>query len=745
MWDYIQTAIGAGLGIAGSLIVFGTGPLGWTIGITGAISMFIAGFAIGYNEKKLREDIESRFGEIALTVDEIQNYANSLTNSNLALQLNLYIDEQENAEKLKKQVESSLTQLQSYNFKLGLGLSIDENSYKAAIEQYILNATEYLTQKQVVSSMSVDIIYDKSTTGERLTTFAATFYGDNQAKLTELGNKLKNTIETGFVDGAWIGDKQQEAIDLQKEIQEILDYVSEIEYKAKLKSIELDVANLDMDKDSFKGILKQAEETIQEQIENLEGVRLEAIKVAQMEFDQNILNGMAKDSAKQIYDSAVKEAQEKFEAGKLELNYGTVDFGLNVIQEKYAVELEKASVVWGTTTRNAWEQGYMYGARNPEEIYERPIQDIVMGMQKTYDLNLRGMDISSAARKNIADLVEQLQPSKEDYQEIADAAIKAGETVPEYVTKGLSDIAKLEAISGSLEAQSYLIGEKLSTDVSFLNLLATAQNAGEQINDETARGLMANLTVVENAADGTITLINDTIGEKTFDITPELVKNMTDLGVSLSDGLLAGASGEQEKNKKKWYEWSIFPWNWFKQKNEINSPSKLFTRGGEDIMQGLWNGLKNIWDKITGWWKGLSFPELDFKMPHFSWTTTPANGWMADILGAIGLPLSLPKLNVSWYANGGFPGVGEMFIAREAGPELVGSIGRKTAVANNDQIISGIESGVYRAMIAANSTNRGGTQIIRITNEIDGDVVGEKVIRYHNGVVMQTGESPLLV
>ena len=40
---------------------------------------------------------------------------------------------------------------------------------------------------------------------------------------------------------------------------------------------------------------------------------------------------------------------------------------------------------------------------------------------------------------------------------------------------------------------------------------------------------------------------------------------------------------------------------------------------------------------------------------------------------------------------------GEMFIAREAGPELVGTIGNRTAVANNDQIISGISSGVRDA------------------------------------------------
>ena len=114
------------------------------------------------------------------------------------------------------------------------------------------------------------------------------------------------------------------------------------------------------------------------------------------------------------------------------------------------------------------------------------------------------------------------------------------------------------------------------------------------------------------------------------------------------------------------------------------------------------------------------------------------------IYEALGLS-GWPTLHWYAYASGGFPTVGEMFIAREAGPELVGSIGKKTAVANNDQIISGIEAGVYRAMVAANSGKGGGNQTIRIINEIDGDVVGEKVIQYHNGRVLQTGVSPLLV
>lgn len=102
------------------------------------------------------------------------------------------------------------------------------------------------------------------------------------------------------------------------------------------------------------------------------------------------------------------------------------------------------------------------------------------------------------------------------------------------------------------------------------------------------------------------------------------------------------------------------------------------------------------------------------------------------------------KLYIPRLAEGGYVSEGQMFIAREAGPEMVGQIGRKNAVVNNDQIVEGISAGVYRAMMAANGGNNKEVTI-NATLEMDGEVVGKKVIKYHNGMVMQTGQSPLLV
>lgn len=89
----------------------------------------------------------------------------------------------------------------------------------------------------------------------------------------------------------------------------------------------------------------------------------------------------------------------------------------------------------------------------------------------------------------------------------------------------------------------------------------------------------------------------------------------------------------------------------------------------------------------------------------------------------------LGLLGLKKYADGGFPDYGDLFIANEAGPELVGTIGNRTAVANS----SSIETAIYNAVRSAMSdSNTGGQSAdIHVTVDIDGDTVGETVARYN--------------
>ena len=95
-------------------------------------------------------------------------------------------------------------------------------------------------------------------------------------------------------------------------------------------------------------------------------------------------------------------------------------------------------------------------------------------------------------------------------------------------------------------------------------------------------------------------------------------------------------------------------------------------------------------------------------------------------------------LSVPMYANGGYDiPTGQMFIAREAGAEMVGSIGRKTAVANNDQIVAGIANGVAEANGEQNTLLREQNTLLRALLEKEGNVyldgrkVTETVDRHH--------------
>jgi F0F1-type ATP synthase membrane subunit b/b' len=99
------------------------------------------------------------------------------------------------------------------------------------------------------------------------------------------------------------------------------------------------------------------------------------------------------------------------------------------------------------------------------------------------------------------------------------------------------------------------------------------------------------------------------------------------------------------------------------------------------------------------------------------------------------------SIQFSAYAAGGFPTDGEMFIAREAGPEMVGTIGSRTAVANNDQIVESVSKGVYQAVASAMGQS-GGTQVVEA--KVNDKVLFEVLVNRNRQETMRTGYSPLL-
>lgn len=126
-----------------------------------------------------------------------------------------------------------------------------------------------------------------------------------------------------------------------------------------------------------------------------------------------------------------------------------------------------------------------------------------------------------------------------------------------------------------------------------------------------------------------------------------------------------------------------------------------------------------------------SFSNLHIPLPHLSVSFSSLK------VGNTSIPI--PSFRVNWYAKGGFPNTGELFVANEKGPEMLGKMGNKNTVANNRQITDGIAAAVgpavYNAVTSAlSSSGNGQGGDLYLTLEIGGEKLVKKIVKDYNNM-----------
>jgi phage-related protein len=167
---------------------------------------------------------------------------------------------------------------------------------------------------------------------------------------------------------------------------------------------------------------------------------------------------------------------------------------------------------------------------------------------------------------------------------------------------------------------------------------------------------------------------------------------------------------------------------------------KIFSVAGDifvDIKDGILTAFKSI---VNGLIKGVN-----------SVIAVPFNGinWVLKMIRDINIMgimpfggiqlISVPQ--IPYLAQGGVVADGQMFVANEAGPELVGNVGRKTVVMNNDQIVESVSRGVYQAVVAAMGSSRG-DQVVEA--KVNDKVLFEVMVSRARQETVRTGHNPLL-
>ena len=162
-------------------------------------------------------------------------------------------------------------------------------------------------------------------------------------------------------------------------------------------------------------------------------------------------------------------------------------------------------------------------------------------------------------------------------------------------------------------------------------------------------------------------------------------------------------------------------------KNKVGQVQKFVT-DVKDNSASWWSNVKNWWNKAKG---NLSVG-IEFAKNALNNLWSSVTGFFSGKSVKVGAG-AVKKADGGIYYGGMWHDIahyalgtenaptGQVFIAREAGPELVGTIGNHTSVLNNGQIVASVSDGVYRAVKSAMGS---GKQSLNVTFKVEGDPNG---------------------
>ena len=679
--DVIKAAIGGALALGGSLIAFGTGPVGWTIGIAAVLTMTIAGFIIGTNKRidaLIQEAIGSNGGTLITELskafsnlmDEIGSGFDPIIEGGQKLR-----EHKENIDRAKQSIETLFTVIDS-----NAGNSADELNKVITAITGLLDETQLLRDQaygNIVHALSNSFTDVQKTVGKATKDIVKDILlikNEGDEKLTNAQTKIRE------YEKAW----QQGEMSIEETSRKI---VAEYEKLYGGRTMVDEVG------DSFLGLVSKLDRidwlTPTERSKALEEIGESARKArdkADQYFDamtdsiEVLLNDIDDPAVRQrmadalyLFRDEEKDAAYKRIADNLELLFGAMqsDLTSNITEVSNKASKDWDNMEW-------WQK---LGSSKPyyvSQAIDRFKKGTMDPVSKDVNRLLEefGREGGTEMQDAVANILDEGFKWDPIYNHVLDFSGELSNVTTEEIDRMKQDFRQ------RAESMGIAIPEGMSGGV------------GSKLNE-----LESSLGTQNRVVDTELSAVNRTVDNRLRDIHGNIVTSNIESAWNKAWDPVSGIVDDEMEWANKQLGWGI-----------------------SDLVWNLkWNDISSTWRSI---WSNLSVPKI--KLPHFS------------ITGSFSIsPPRIPKVSVKWYGEGGLPDIGELFVAREAGPELVGSIGGRTAVANNDQIVTAVSEGVAKAVSKVLGKGDSSGDLILKVNETEFGRISKSSINKYN---RQTGE-----
>ena len=469
-------------------------------------------------QEAVTDKLNSRFGDLKLSLKEIKEIASDLVFDKYAESINTFSSAVAESESALSAFRSRVQTLDKLNWRVGLGMELSEDDieeYRAAIDGFVDRAKTYVEDKQYEATVALKLILGED--GEDYTGGLNTMYADLQSQIDDLSGQLTAKLDIALEDGVISLDEQAEIVNIQQQITDITNKVTQAETEAQFASIKIRYGGAELDAESFAGL----QEELQANVESMTQSYDDALEVSLTNLNLQLSEGAI---SQDEYNAQLQEIADGYQAQIDELQVRVESFQLEAIADAFSSELDGILPdIEGTTSEklteamnNAlaiepdpanWTAEDIAGWFNLESLSgetQMAISELLQSTAETIPQSIKENIISAMGTVDMTDAysgIDFVGPfSNEYYEQMAAADLTAGvEALKGNLDTGLAtSFMNLSYSSVGTEVSNGIGNAIQSADMSQINSAINTLKSSTDSSVDTAFGAGVNTTMPVN-------------------------------------------------------------------------------------------------------------------------------------------------------------------------------------------------------------------------------------------------------
>lgn len=473
---------GAGLASAGlSGMSKIAGKLPGILGLTAA-GLTVAGIAMSeFHKKCLQDDLDEHFGDLHLSMEEVEDVAKRLTTNDWTDQIDKVTESRDAVESLRSELDAIQNDLAKTEWKASIGLALtgaEEDAYQENIGSFVEQAKDYAEQDGSTVSLAIGAIFEPdSTASENAQKIADSYYAGLSKELEMLGESLAMTVNEAFNDHI-LSDAEIKVI--QKKQQEIIKLTQETEQarsNIRMQNLAADAVRGGLDSESFSNLITQLSSEISARKISVDNAVVDVLTPAQAQ--------LAKGEISQTeYDQLAASARLNASQNMGNTVASSLSVGVDTLTANYGSEIEAIQGSFDSSFQDALSS-YMDDAKlkNSLAAITAPIANV--GNLKNKGVTM----LEGDSAENMRMFLEQMRPLTDELESYAEEWLKAGQAVPQEFVKGLEETFRTEVMAGDMTHYLEYAGMQLGQDPKYLDMLEDIQKSGAKIPEALLKGV----------------------------------------------------------------------------------------------------------------------------------------------------------------------------------------------------------------------------------------------------------------